>query len=107
LSKLVLEEELDFEPGSQYQYSNGGYAILAEIIEKASGRTYQEYLNENIFKTLNMSSTGHNKGNDVIPNRAVSLSGKWQIFLSCNEFCHLYIILGSLNIDQRLRLFFN
>ncbi|ALM06379.1 hypothetical protein SB49_00010 [Sediminicola sp. YIK13] len=46
---LVLDSDLQFKPGTQYQYSNGGYAILAEIIEKLSGRTYQDYLNEKYF----------------------------------------------------------
>jgi CubicO group peptidase (beta-lactamase class C family) len=43
LSGMILNAELDFEPGSRYQYSNGGYALLAEIIEKVSGVSYQEY----------------------------------------------------------------
>ena len=43
LSNLVLDAELEFEPGTQYQYSNGGYAILAEIIERLSGVTYQDF----------------------------------------------------------------
>lgn len=71
LSKIVLDSELEFEPGSQYQYSNGGYAILAEIIEKVSSNSYQEFLTENIFQPLNMTATGHNKINEVIPNLAV------------------------------------
>lgn len=71
LVNMVLEAGLDFEPGSQYLYSNGGYAILAEIIEKVAGMTYQEYLREHIFNPLKMHDTGHNKVNEVIPNLAV------------------------------------
>ncbi len=71
LVKLVIERDLNFEPGSQYQYSNGGYAILADIIERVSGATYQTYLKQNIFEPLNMKATGHEKGNLVVPNLAV------------------------------------
>ena len=71
LAQLVLDAELNFEPGSQYQYSNGGYAILADIIEKVSGKSYHDYMDEEVFQTLNMNSTGHHKGNIVVPNLAV------------------------------------
>lgn len=71
LSALLLQEELTFEPGSQYQYSNGGYAILAEIIERGSGKSYQDYLQEKIFDPLQMTATGHAQGNEVVPMLAV------------------------------------
>ncbi|GAB5554455.1 MAG: hypothetical protein Sapg2KO_40460 [Saprospiraceae bacterium] len=71
LSIMVLDSELEFEPASQYQYSNGGYAVLADIIEKLSGKTYQDFLAENIFQPLNMTATGHNKINEVVPKLAV------------------------------------
>ncbi|MEO0874056.1 MAG: serine hydrolase domain-containing protein, partial [Bacteroidota bacterium] len=71
LAKLVLEAALVFAPGTQYQYSNGGYAVLADIIEKGTGKTYQEYLHEKIFKPLNMTASGHNKGSEVVANLAV------------------------------------
>ena len=43
LSKMILESDLDFKPGSQYQYSNGGFAVLAQIIEQVSGKPYGKY----------------------------------------------------------------
>ena len=46
-----------FEPNEKYEYSNTGYALLASIIEKASGMTYANYLNEVIFKPLKMNNT--------------------------------------------------
>ena len=46
-----------FEPNSKYEYSNTGYALLASIIEKASGKIYAVYLNEVIFKPLKMTNT--------------------------------------------------
>lgn len=46
-----------FEPNTKYEYSNTGYALLASIIEKASGMTYADYLSKTIFKPLKMKNT--------------------------------------------------
>lgn len=46
-----------FEPNTKYEYSNTGYALLASIIEKASGLTFADFLNKNIFKPLQMKNT--------------------------------------------------
>ncbi len=48
----VLEEKhpsLRFEPGEKYEYSNTGYVLLASIIERASGKTFGEFLKEQIL----------------------------------------------------------
>ncbi len=66
LSSLLLETGLVFEPGSAYQYSNGGYAILADIIQQVSNTSYQQFLRNVIFDPLGMKNTGHNNGNEVV-----------------------------------------
>lgn len=57
--KILSEQKpkLYFEPNSRYEYSNTGYALLASIIEKASGDTYADFLQKAIFKPLKMKST--------------------------------------------------
>jgi CubicO group peptidase (beta-lactamase class C family) len=47
-----------FEPGTNWQYNNSGYILLGDIVEKISGLTLEEYLEENIFKPLKMNNTG-------------------------------------------------
>jgi CubicO group peptidase (beta-lactamase class C family) len=47
----------DFASGTKFEYSNTGYALLASIIEKASGTTYANFLEKNIFKPLKMDNT--------------------------------------------------
>jgi CubicO group peptidase (beta-lactamase class C family) len=49
---FALQRRLHFNPGSGSSYSNLGYAILGEIIEKISGRTYEEYVQETILFPL-------------------------------------------------------
>lgn len=45
----------EFEPGTSSSYSNSGYMVLATIIERASGKTYAEFLKDRIFTPLGMS----------------------------------------------------
>ena len=47
--RFMLGQRLDFEPGTQYAYSNFGYCILGRIIEKKTGQPYEEYVRENIL----------------------------------------------------------
>lgn len=46
-----------FEPGTQFVYSNYGYAILGYLVERISGQLFHEYCNENIFSPLCMNNT--------------------------------------------------
>ncbi len=45
---------LVFTPGDKWEYSNTGYALLASIIEKASGQTFKQFMAQQIFKPLGM-----------------------------------------------------
>lgn len=48
---------LHFSPGEKFKYSNTGYVLLAEIIERVSGMTFSEFMKERIFNPLNMTDT--------------------------------------------------
>ncbi|HVX27865.1 MAG TPA: serine hydrolase [Parafilimonas sp.] len=65
LSKLPL----DFTPSSQFHYSNSNYFLLAYIIEQVSGKSYQDYLAENIFKPAGLTNTFYDSPTEIIPNR--------------------------------------
>ncbi len=64
------DEPLEFEPGSQYQYSNSGYILLGYIIEHVAGQPYEDFLQENIFDKTGMVNTGYDNNKRIIPNRA-------------------------------------
>ncbi|MCO6512006.1 MAG: serine hydrolase [Aridibacter famidurans] len=68
--KRVKDKPLDFAPGEKFSYNNSGYFLLGMIIEKVSGKTYEQFLQENIFTPLGMKSTGYDSPSRIIPNRA-------------------------------------
>ena len=47
--KLVLSHRLRYLPGSVHKYSNFGYILLSEIIEKVSGKPYEQFMKEDVF----------------------------------------------------------
>jgi CubicO group peptidase (beta-lactamase class C family) len=61
---------LDFTPGEKFSYSNSGYFLLGYIIEKVSGKSYEQYLQESILTPLKMSNTGYDHGEVILKKRA-------------------------------------
>ena len=58
-ARKVLDEPLRFEPGKKFSYSNAGYSLLAAVIEKVSGQSYEEFMHTNIFVPAGMYFTGY------------------------------------------------
>ncbi len=71
---LTRDAPLHFAPGSQYEYSNSGYALLGYVIEKQSGQPYADYLREHVFRPLGMQHTGYDVSADILPGRASGYS---------------------------------
>lgn len=57
LIKLIADAPLEFEPGTQWSYSNSGYILLSAIIEKVSGQSWAQYARQNLFKPAGMTNT--------------------------------------------------
>lgn len=71
------DKPLDFEPGAKWSYSNSGYVLLGYLIEKISGQTYSDFVQQNIFTPLGMKDTGYDSNSTVIAHRAAGYeSGK-------------------------------
>ncbi|USK32587.1 beta-lactamase family protein [Bacillus sp. F19] len=67
---LFKNETLDFEPGSDWKYSNSGYLLLGLIIERVTSKKFEEALNDYILTPLDMHSTGCDHQNSILANRA-------------------------------------
>ncbi|MGF6419032.1 CubicO group peptidase (beta-lactamase class C family) [Stenotrophomonas sp. AN71] len=82
LALLSREDRLNFAPGTQYRYSNSGYALLALIVGRASGQDFATFLQQRIFRPLGMAHTvAHQDGVDTVAARAYGYSlidGHWQ-----------------------------
>lgn len=67
--------KLKFQPGSQFDYSNIGYLLLGQIVEKVSGQSLRVFAEKNIFKPMGMDSTAfHDNVRQLVPNRASAYS---------------------------------
>ncbi len=67
------QQDLNFDPGDEYTYSNTGYNLLAETVARVSGKSFRAYCDEKIFKPLGMNNTHfHDDHAEIVPNRAYS-----------------------------------
>ena len=81
LRLLETQDRTYFRPGTGYRYSNSGYALLALIVQRASGQTFAKLLRERIFQPLGMTDTvAHEEGISTVNHRAFGYTheaGRW------------------------------
>lgn len=68
--KKFASGDLEFEPGTKYAYNNSGYFLLGAIIEKVTGKTYEQMLKQNILDPLGMKNTGYDLSEPLLQKRA-------------------------------------
>jgi len=61
---------IEWAPGDKWDYRNTNYFLLGVLIRKITGKPYEEFLSERVFKPLGMTSTRLDNESDIIPNRA-------------------------------------
>jgi len=74
IMKLVERQKaLNFMPGDENLYSNTGFTLLAEVVERISGQSFAEFTKKNIFEPLNMTNTQfYDNHEKIVKNRAYS-----------------------------------
>lgn len=71
LDILIEQDSTYFQPGTKHRYSNSGYAVLALIVEKLSGKSFAQFLNNRVFLPLGMNnSIAFENGISKVENRA-------------------------------------
>ncbi|HYO59968.1 serine hydrolase domain-containing protein [Archangium sp.] len=87
-----------FAPGKQHEYSNSGYVILAQIVEKVSGQSFAQFLRQNIFQPLGMSrSLLYDETRPKVQNVATSYTLKDGVYRDI-DYTPLNAIHGEDNI---------
>ena len=68
--KLYGKRDLQFEPGTKWEYSNYGFLLLGVLIEKVSGKSYYDFVAENIYKIAGMTNSGSEPESAKVANRS-------------------------------------
>lgn len=77
LRMAYRQKELNFVPGSQYSYTNTGYNLLVEVIQRVTKQPFRKWTDQNIFKPLGMTQTHFSDNySEVIPQKALSYRGR-------------------------------
>ena len=84
LVNLFADSTLQFKPGERFAYSNSGYILLGYIVEKVSGKPYEQVLQENIFTPLKMNNTGYDHNRLLLKNRAGGYEKNGRRYVNAN-----------------------
>lgn len=72
MEMLARQRDLNFDPGTEFLYSNSGYFLLSQVILRADGRSLREYAADEIFEPLGMERTHfHDDPTEIVPGRAM------------------------------------
>ena len=85
----AFERPLEFPTGSKYQYCNVCYFTLADIIARASGRTWDAFLTERVFAPLQMTDTRTTTVTALVPRRARGYGWRAEGYVNAPEFVAL------------------
>ncbi len=89
---LARHHRLTFEPGSRYAYSNLGYLVLGQMIERISGQSYTDYIQRHILEVLDMHRTGFSYDHLQDQDVATGYVRSWSMMG----------ILGRFLVDRRI-----
>jgi CubicO group peptidase (beta-lactamase class C family) len=85
LKLLLKQKPIEGKPGTRYAYNNTGYALLALVIEKVSKKSFADFLQQNIFSPLGMTSTLVYSKTAAIAHRAYGYSGEYDSFAAADQ----------------------
>ena len=69
--KLYGKRGLEFEPGSQWAYSNYGFILLGAVIQKVTGHSYYDYVQQHIYAPAGMRHSGSRPEDQTVPDRSI------------------------------------
>lgn len=69
LIDLFKDKPLEFEPGEKWAYNNSAYVLLGAVIEKLTGKTYEDFVEQEILAPLGMAGSRYASNSEVVPGR--------------------------------------
>ena len=84
----IMEEQTGtkFPPGSKWEYSNGGYELLANVVRKVSGEPFEDFLRQRIFEPLRMDHTlVYKYGKNKVVDRAYGYTKNANVWLETDQ----------------------
>jgi CubicO group peptidase (beta-lactamase class C family) len=86
LALMEQQTGAKFPPGTKWEYSNGGYCVLAMIVEKITGMPFADFLRQRIFAPLGMNnSVVHVYGKDTVSSRAYGYTKDAGVWLETDQ----------------------
>jgi CubicO group peptidase (beta-lactamase class C family) len=83
LNLTLRQRELNFIPGTKYEYCNTGYVLLAEVVQRVTGLSLKEWSKQNIFSPLGMTST------TILDDHTLVIPAKAQSYYNGRDGFHL------------------
>jgi D-alanyl-D-alanine carboxypeptidase len=68
--RLYGDQGLEFQPGSDWSYSNYGFILLGRVIEKVTGQSYYDYVQQHIYAPAGMTRSGSLPEDHAVPERS-------------------------------------
>lgn len=96
IDKYMIEPLL-FEPGTDCNYSGYGYYLLTKIVEEVSGKTFELFLQNEIFEPLGMNNSGCDHPERIIENRAQGYEMRDSLMINAPHI-HMPILTGGANL---------
>ena len=72
---LYGKRDVEFTPGSRWEYSNYGFLLLGVVIERVSGKSYYDYVAEKVYAPAGMTSTASLSEDENVPSRSIGYTG--------------------------------
>ena len=105
LVDFFKDEPTDFQPGEKFDYNNSGYVVLGYILELVSGKTYEDFIEQNIFKKVGMNNSRYASDREIVNNRAYGYHNRGAFTNKINISLTIPYASGSLmsTVDDMLK----